>query len=396
MRRLVIIFAFFAAAAFAQDRRVVLISVDGLRPDIYLEPEAHGAELPNFRRLVREGVFVEGVVGVYPSVTYPSHTSIVTGVRPVRHGVLNNYVFDPTGRFDDWYWSNASIKVPALWDVAPGRTAAIHWPVTEGAMDIDYNFPEFWIPGSRKSFRDVEAEVVTPELFELIESELGPLPDEAIDEAPLDELKFDIAELVLEHYHPELLLLHVYNTDTQEHRYGLEHREVAKAFELVDRRIGELRRKLAALGLDDETLFVVTGDHGFIETHTSIHLNALLARAGLLDLAPDGTVASYRAIAWPAGGAAAIVLAEPEDRDAREAVETLFDETLAGPLGGVMTKVSRERLDELGAFPGALFALEAEEGYFFGTHRSGPVPHRQRIGAIMATSPTSRRCIPDS
>ena len=371
MRRLLCVsILFLAALAQGQERRVVLVSVDGLRPEIYLDPEAHGAELPTFRSLMREGAYAEAVEGVYPSVTYPSHTTIVTGVTPARHGILNNYVFDERGRFDDWYWYAESIRAPTLWDVAKGKTAAIHWPVTVGAA-IDVNFPEYWIPGSDKSWREVRKDVVTPELFAAVESELGPLPEASIDDEPLEELVFDMAALVLERERPELLLLHVFNADTQQHRYGLEHREVAKAFELVDRRLGRLRDEIAQLGLADETLFVVTGDHGFIPTHTRIHLNVELRKAGLLRVGADGVVEDWRALVWPSGGSASIVLKDPGDGAARERLDALLNDLLGGSLGNAVTRVPRIELDRLGAMPGVAAALEAEEGFIFGNALDG-------------------------
>lgn len=93
MRKLLLLTAAVAlGAGSAGAQRVVLVSIDGLRPDFYLDPVAHGAELPAFRSLMREGVYAEAVEGVYPTVTYPSHTSIVTGALPSRHGILNNYL----------------------------------------------------------------------------------------------------------------------------------------------------------------------------------------------------------------------------------------------------------------------------------------------------------------
>jgi predicted AlkP superfamily pyrophosphatase or phosphodiesterase len=353
-------------ARVASAEHVVLISVDGLRPDFYLDPEAHDADLPALRSLMREGVYAEGVEGIFPTVTYPSHTTIVTGVVPAKHGVLNNYVLDETGRFDDWYWRSTSIRVKALWDVAPGPTAAVDWPVSVGA-DIDFNFPEFWIPGSRRNWPDVMAGVASPTTLHL----LGPLPERALDEEPLDDFVFRAGETLLARERPTLLLLHVINTDSQQHRYGREHREVSAAFERVDRGIARLRSLLDTLGLSDDTLFVVTGDHGFISTHTEIHLNARFREAGLLDVGPDGAIGSYRALAWPSGGSCAVVLKDPADEATRARVLALVDAMLAGPLGGVLSRISKDELDRLGAFPEALVALEAEEGYVFGKKLSG-------------------------
>ena len=84
---------------------VVLLSIDGLRPDHVLEADRLGLRVPNLRRLAREGAHARGVAGVLPTVTYPSHTTLVTGVSPARHGILANTPFDPLGKnLDGWYW----------------------------------------------------------------------------------------------------------------------------------------------------------------------------------------------------------------------------------------------------------------------------------------------------
>ena len=70
----------------AQDRsvpRVIVISVDGLMPVSYTSTSAPA---PNLRKLAAEGVWAEGVVGVLPTVTFPAHTTLITGVEPAVHG----------------------------------------------------------------------------------------------------------------------------------------------------------------------------------------------------------------------------------------------------------------------------------------------------------------------
>src|SRR5271154_1699615 len=126
---------------------LVMISVDGMRPDYITEADAHGAKVPNLRHFLKEGAYAEGVVGVVPPVTYPSHTTLVTGVWPAKHGILANTTFDPLRQNEEgWYWYADDIRVPTLWDVAAaaGRTtASIQWPVTVGAH-ITWNIPEYW------------------------------------------------------------------------------------------------------------------------------------------------------------------------------------------------------------------------------------------------------------
>src|SRR5882757_7614448 len=74
---------------------VLLISIDGLRPDAVTQADRHALQIPNLRRFVTEGAFAEGVIGVYPTLTLPSHTTIVTGVDPSVHGIVSNSIFDP-------------------------------------------------------------------------------------------------------------------------------------------------------------------------------------------------------------------------------------------------------------------------------------------------------------
>jgi predicted AlkP superfamily pyrophosphatase or phosphodiesterase len=103
-------------------------------------------QAPVLERFLAEGTYAEGVVGVVPTVTYPSHSTLVTGVWPAEHGVHSNLVFDPLGEYPgEWYWYFREIKAHTLYqaaDEAGLTTAAVSWPVTAGAP-IDYLITEF-------------------------------------------------------------------------------------------------------------------------------------------------------------------------------------------------------------------------------------------------------------
>src|SRR6185437_5619346 len=110
--------------------------------------DEHGLKLPHLRRILAEGTHASGVRGVLPTVTYPSHTTILTGVWPDKHGIPSNVVLDP---FDKnaagWYWYAESIKVPTLWDAAAKaglRPGSVSWPVSVGARSVTYLIPEYW------------------------------------------------------------------------------------------------------------------------------------------------------------------------------------------------------------------------------------------------------------
>src|SRR5437016_13435102 len=74
---------------------VVLLSIDGLKPDYVIEATKHGLNIPNLKKLLASGAHASGVQGVLPTVTYPSHTTMLTGVAPARHGIFYNTTFDP-------------------------------------------------------------------------------------------------------------------------------------------------------------------------------------------------------------------------------------------------------------------------------------------------------------
>jgi predicted AlkP superfamily pyrophosphatase or phosphodiesterase len=115
---------FFALTLAPQAGRlpVLLISIDGLRPDCVLKADEYGLRIPNLRRMISAGAYATAVHGVLPTVTYPSHTTLVTGVSPARHGIYANTTFDPANlNYGGWYWYAEDIKVPTLWDAAGAR-----------------------------------------------------------------------------------------------------------------------------------------------------------------------------------------------------------------------------------------------------------------------------------
>ena len=127
----------------SEPRHVVMISIDGLKPSTYAT--AGPLKVPTLRRLATDGAHAE-VVGITPAVTYPSHTTLISGVLPALHGIYNNRILDPEETSNgSWYWYARDIRVPTLPGVLKARglkTAAVSWPVTVAA-DIDYLVPEF-------------------------------------------------------------------------------------------------------------------------------------------------------------------------------------------------------------------------------------------------------------
>ena len=86
--------------------------MDGLRPDFYLEDRWPALTM---RTMAAEGAHALGVRGVHPTVTYPSHTTLVTGAFPARHGIPHNTPFEAEGATGRWYWQADGIRARTLW-----------------------------------------------------------------------------------------------------------------------------------------------------------------------------------------------------------------------------------------------------------------------------------------
>ena len=130
--------------AMAGEPRVVLVSIDGFAA-YHLADES--LELPHLRELIRDGVQAESSETVFPSVTHPSHTTIVTGVLPRTHGVVGNRLRNrETGeRFHVTNLPRAeSVRVPTLFDAAKEaglRTASYFWPESKDDPALDRSIP---------------------------------------------------------------------------------------------------------------------------------------------------------------------------------------------------------------------------------------------------------------
>lgn len=341
---------------------VVMISIDGLRPD-YLR--AQEAKIPTLRRLMSEGVVAEGVTSVWPTVTYPAHTTLVTGVRPNKHGILNNLPFDPFGKnHDGWYWYARDIRVPALWDVAKKAgftTANVYWPVTVGAP-FDWTFPQIWRAKNDEDDKLLCA-LATPGLCDEVRAKYQRTPAEHRG----DDARTDGAVYILETKKPELALVYLTDLDTVQHGYGPLSKEALATLEAID---GDVARIVAASPKDSS--FVIVSDHGFLPITKVVRPSVLLRAAGLLDV-ENGQVKGYRAAAWKAGGLCAIMLREPSDSAAKQAVTQLFKEAAANPGNGIARVYDGAEIEAKGGFAGAALVLEAASGFMFSASLEGPV-----------------------
>ncbi len=343
---------------------VILVSLDGLVPEYVTHPGDYGLRLPNIQALKDRGSWAEGVVGQYPSSTYPSHTSIVTGVRPDRHGIFQNTRFDPQGE-GEWFFESNAITAPTLWQRAKDAglvTAGVSWPVTVGS-GIALHFPEVHQNPPNRTWLDLARSESTPGLIDAVVEKLGGFgASDNLDPIKRDIFATAVATHIIRQSRPNLLLLHLVQTDYAQHATGRHSARSKRAFSRLDAHIGEIVKACEDAGILDRTAFVITGDHGFYQVHSSFQPNVVLRRAGLLETGPDGTITDWQAIAHRT----TIRIRNPYDAELARKVESLFRDLAEGPYQGLLEVIDRKELDRLGADPEALLFLEPANGYTVG------------------------------
>ena len=373
MRRLATLIALLLASPAAASP-VLMISLDGLRPGDISDAKARGMNLPVLSGLRAEGASAQGVVGVLPTLTYPSHTTLVTGVSPGRHGVVNNLTFDPEQKNQGgWYWYTSDVKVPTLWQAAHAAglsTANVHWPVTVGATGIDENLPQIWRAGTEDD-RKLLTALATPGLVARLERRVGARYPQGIDETVEgDAQRVAFAEALLADK-PQFTTVYLAGIDHTEHHDGPDSAAAKAAIEATDALVGRLVRAARA-AMPDVTVVVVS-DHGFLPVSTDINLFKPFIDAGLITLDAKGQVTGWQAMPWIAGGTAAIRLARPDDAALLAKVRGVLAAMAANPAYKIASVLDRSAIAKAGGDGEASFLVAMQPGTETGRDPAAPI-----------------------
>jgi predicted AlkP superfamily pyrophosphatase or phosphodiesterase len=341
-------------------KHVIFLTIDGFRPDFYLED---GWQTPNIRALMKDGAYAKGVNSVFPSMTYPSHTTIVTGVQPVKHGIYYNNIFTPDGAPQQPYWQDSSIHAPTIWKAAKAKgmtVASLYWPVSANAP-VDYNIPD--IGGLGDSIRE---QYSLPQGFyaEVKKEVFGGV--DKID-AGKNQNVAKIAAYVIKKSKPELMTIHVFDVDHYEHAEGRNGPKVHEAVADADEAVGIIIDALKEAGIWESTVFLVGGDHGFYDVKKTISPNVWLKEAGLMN---DVKTGDWKAQFNPSGGSAYLYLKDPSDKATANKVKELL-EAQPDSVKQYYRIISREQMDKGGYNPNVAFAITGEHDAAFGGGSTG-------------------------
>lgn len=353
--------AFYLLALPLAAQPLVVISIDGMRPDYVLKADEHTLKIPHLRRIYKEGARASGVRGVLPTVTYPSHTTILTGVYPVKHRIYSNVVFDPFGlNMVGWTWYAEDIAMPTLWDAASKArliTGSVSWPVSVGASNIRYNVPEYWraskFPG--EDLKLVRA-ISSPGLVTEIEKEAGPYVTDLDDASHGDRQRTRYAAWILRNKHAQFMTVHLASLDHLEHAHGPFSAEANATLEEIDAEVGEL--EAAAPG----ATICVLSDHGFTRTDHSFNIIAPFVEEGLITMT-NRKVTDWKAYPDLEAGSGAVLLKDPGDDVTRAKVEKLLKRLAADPKNGIAQILDKARIARFGGRPDATFWVDMQSNF---------------------------------
>jgi predicted AlkP superfamily pyrophosphatase or phosphodiesterase len=247
---------------------LILISLDGFKAE-YMDR----LELPNLRRLAGRGTRARAMVPVFPSLTFPNHYSLVTGLHPQHHGIVNNRFYDPA-RKDTYVYAEERTATDGSWY---GGEPIWVTAESQGMVAACY----FW-PGSEAAIKGVR-----PTTYNNYTSEM---PHEVRVRTVLSWLEEPVER------RPHMITLYFSELDETSHDHPLESPEVVKAAQSVDTAVGQLMDGVDRLPIRDQVYLVVTSDHGMVNTSTAqtVRLDSILDAKdlGSIEAGFSGPVAS--------------------------------------------------------------------------------------------------------
>lgn len=345
---------------------VLMIAIDGLRPQEWQRRD-NGLDLPNLRGLAAGGTSA-AVTGVLPTVTYPSHTTLITGTTPRQHGIANNLTFDPLrGNADGWYWYASDIKAQTLWQAAAhaGRTVVnVHWPVSVGVAGLTANLPQIWRTGMADDDKLMAALSTPGQPL----AEAGPYPTGKDESIAGDEGRTKHAIALLRRVKPDFATVYLTGFDHEQHEAGPDSPAARAVLVRIDAAVGQL--VAAARAINPQTTVVVVSDHGFAPTARTTNLFVPFIKAGLIRL-NGNAIASWDAIPWTAGGSAAIRLARPNDAALRAKVAAVLAEVAADPAAGIDRVLDSAAIAAASGSADAAFWVNCQPGWLMGGKLDG-------------------------
>ena len=249
---------------------------------------------------------------VNPTVTWPNHTAMVTGVDASEHQVLYNGLLTRSDKtiqpsIEPWVDKDRLVQAPTIYDIAYQAgltTAQVDWVAIYGAKTITWRFPELPDPNGAIEKEMIADGTVTAEQLRTFE---------ASSQAWQDEMWTRAAEKILEKHKPNLLLFHLLTLDDTNHEYGPMSPASFTGMALLDANVRRILDALKHSGRLPNATLIIVSDHGFRKIKHKAHPNVLLRDRGVLSGASGELQGD--AFVQAEGGTAMVYLTNPDKRD---------------------------------------------------------------------------------
>ncbi|GIM28163.1 alkaline phosphatase family protein [Clostridium polyendosporum] len=341
---------------------IIIISLDGSGKKDF----EFLSTLPNFKTLVDSASYCSNVKTVYPSLTYPAHTSIVTGKSPNNHGIINNILIQPKRKIADWFWFRKDIKGDTIYDLAKRkgyRTASVLWPVT-GKANIDFNIPEIF--SNRWWQNQAMVSIYSGSKFFqlLMDRKYGYLRD-GKKQPNLDNFSMECMLYLIENRKADFLMLHLIDLDSQKHQHGAFSPQSKEALLRHDERLGRIFSLLKDTGTFENSTIIVLGDHTLLNADYVIKINKLFAEHGLISIDNKGRIQDWTAYMNTCDGSAYIYMKDEEDSSLKNQILNLIQKFSKDHSDCIEEILSSEEAVLLGGDTRCTFMLESKEGFYF-------------------------------
>ncbi len=355
--------------------KLIIISHDAL----VLEDLEYLKKKPVCRHLIKNGSQVKTLRSIYPTVTYPVHASIITGVYPNRHGIVNNEIPEMGVLTSPWHWFSEANKAPTLFGAAKNAgmtTAAVFWPVSGNDPDIDYLIDEYWSQSKDDDIEEVFRRSGSNDqvMEQVVKKNLHMLRGFERKHPQADEFVIASACDIIRIFKPDLLAIHPAAIDSARHSSGLFSDKVNESLDNTERWTRMIIKATKEAGVFDETNFVIMSDHGQLEIKRSIHLNVILRDNGLIQTDNNGNFTGWDAFCKTAAFSAQVYLSNPEDKPVYERTYSLLCRMRDEGIYGISEVFTAEEINEKEHLSGKFsFVLESDGYTSFGNDWRRPL-----------------------
>ena len=353
-------------------KKLIVLSHDAM----VFEDMAYLRNHPPFKMLLEGGAQVQKLRTVYPTITYPVHTSVQTGRYVADHGIHLNEQDIMGQRSSKWHFFYQDIRVPTVFEAAKKAgltTSAVFWPVTGNNPYIDYLVNEYWTQTPEQTIVEAFREAGSSEevIDKIIRPNIPLVEGHQRQHPQADAFVMNMACDMITNYQPDLLMVHPAAIDGYRHRYGVFADKVAESLDYTAQWTQQVIDATIKAGTFQDTDFLIMSDHGQMNTTRIVNLNVLLVDAGLIDLDEEGNPVSWRAWVKSGGMHAQVYVTDPS---ARDQVEKLLRDACAEGVYGISQVFTEAEIREKEGLGGDFsFVLETDGTTSFGPDWKRPL-----------------------